>query len=275
MRKTLYPDSGSPYEDAAVLQNAAQFSTATRAHSAQLILQQSLDVSSKHELSFLTIEAFMEFMTSTEDMLGWLFTLQEWQPGNAEFSLLLLLNRIEVGRKNKKLGVDYTEARAVSLLSNLNGQSFRELIHIPNQDDLIASGISTDLAETIKNSLPLKLEGWHQMASKRAEQDRGWVHAFNKLKHQMLAFPTQEHNKDEVWLPSHITFQKKTNRILLEKAWLEVNINRVRRWAGDAIGAQAVLQDTLALILLTRYGIKFDVPQWVIKAYETDYIWKQ
>lgn len=268
----LYPDSGSIFEDAAILRNAVYFSTAQRAHSAQLILQQPLGVNQR-VLALLLLRAFEEFMTSTEDMVGWLFVLQEWQPGNAEFSLFLLLDRIKVGKESKKRGVDHTEARAVSILENLDEHGFRNLIHVPNDSELLASGMPKEQVEAIQRSISFKLEDWRRIANRRAEQGRGWVRAFNKLKHHMLAFRTRERNKEEIWLPTRIRPDKAHNRVLLERAWLEVSADEVRRLAGDAIAAQAVLHDTLALILVTRYGEKYAAPQWVIRAFETDYLW--
>ena len=98
MKNISYPDSGSRFEDASILRNAIYFSTSERAYSTELILQQPLNVNQR-TLSFLVVKAFEEFMTSTEDLIGWLFALQEWQPGNAEFSLLILLNKIQVGKR--------------------------------------------------------------------------------------------------------------------------------------------------------------------------------
>jgi len=226
-------------------------------------------------LAFLLLRAFEEFMTSTEDMVGWLFALQEWQPGNAEFSLFLLLDRIRVGERSKIKGIDHTEARAVSFLSGLDEQGFRNLVHVPEKSELLASGMPRDRVEAINRSMASKLEGWRRIANRRAEQGRGRVHAFNKLKHHMLAFPTQERNKEEIWFPTRITFNKSQNRVGLGRAWLEVSANEVRRLAGDSIAAQAVLHDTLALILVTRYGEKYNAPQWVIRASQTDYLWRR
>ena len=98
---------------------------------------------------------------------------------------------------------------------------------------------------------------------------------YNKLKHHLLAFPTQERDKDEIWGPTHIKLAKVKNRVYLGRAWLEVNTNELRRLAGNAIAAQAILHDTLATILLTRYGENYVPPQWVIKAYQTEYLWYQ
>ncbi len=150
VKNMLYPDSGNPLEDASILRNAVYFSTAQRAYSAELILQQSLGVN-QQVLRFLLVKAFAEFMTSTEDMVGWLFALQEWQPGNAEFSLFILLNSIKVGIKQK--GIDHTEAKAISFLSGLDEQGFRELVHVPNDDKLLASRMHEEQGETVNRGM--------------------------------------------------------------------------------------------------------------------------
>ena len=265
----IYPDSGNPLEDASVLRNAVYFSTAERAYSAQLILQQPLNINQR-AVDFLVIKAFEEFMTSTEDLVGWLFILQEWQPGNAEYSLFLLLDKIQVGKRGH-----YEEKRAVSLLAGLDGEGFRILCHIPKDDELINSGFPNELADNIKRSMPRKLEGWLKIAKKRAEHSRGWVRMFNKFKHHMLAFPTRVRDKDEIWMPTSINFNKEHNNIKLAQGWLESSVNELRRLASDAIAAQAILHDTLAVILTTRYKEQYTVPQWVIKAYQTDYLWQR
>jgi hypothetical protein len=266
MKNILYPDSGNPLEDASVLRNAVYFSTAERVYAAQLILQQPLKVT-QTTLNFLVVKAFEEFMTATEDMIGWLFALKEWQPGNAEFSLFLLLDRITVGKG------DYKEERAVSLLSEVDDEGFRELLHIPKDEDLIASGVSQKVVDKIGGSIRFKLDGWRKTAEKRMEQKRGWVRMFNKFKHHMLAFPTRDRNKAEIWLPTRIIFNKVRNHIVLSEGRLDASANELRRLAGDAIAVQAVLHDTLAMILSTRYGEKYVAPQWAIKASQTDYLW--
>lgn len=257
MKNTLYPDFGNPLEDASVLRNAVQFSTTFRAFSAQSILQQPLGVD-KRTMAFLVLKAFEEFMTSTEDLLGWLFTLKEWQPGTAEFSIVRLLDNIQIVPKQ--------EADAVALLSRLDEQEFRQLIHVPDRRALLASGMSVELVDTIDTSIGPKLEGWRKIARIRLEGERGRVRAFNKLKHHMLAFysPLQ---KDEIFIPSDIRLDRAQNIVKLKSANIEVSANMVRQFATDARMAQAVLWDTLALILMTRFNEKHDPPSWVISAY--------
>lgn len=257
-----YPDSGHPLEDASILRNAVYFSTAERAYSAELILKQPMNVN-QLVLDFLAVRAFEEFMTSTEDLIGWFFALQEWKPGNAEYSLYILLDKIQVGRNQ------YREDNAVNLLSSANAEDFRKLFHIPTDEELSDSGISKELVVNIKRSLPFKLDGWRKMATRRVEQDRGWVLMFNKIKHHMLAFPTQERGKSEIWMPCSTRMNKEKNEVRLKRGWLEASANELRRLVSDAVAAQAVLHDTLATILITRYGERYSVPDWVIRVYQT------
>jgi len=80
-------------------------------------------------------------------------------------------DRIKVGKKDKKN--DYTEERAVSLLSNIDTEGFRELFHIPKDEELIASGMSREFVDNIKLGMPRKLEGWLNIARRRAVAVKG------------------------------------------------------------------------------------------------------
>jgi hypothetical protein len=272
MNSLMYPDSGNPLEDASVLRNAVYFSTAQRAYSASLVLQQPLNISQR-TIDFLTIRAFEEFMISAEDMLGWFFALQEWQPGNAEFSLFLLIDKIQVGRILKQS--DYSEDHALSILSKLDAAGFRKLFHIPEDSELLTAGMDSQFVDKLSQSIPHKFAGWTEIAKRRAGQDRGLVRMFNKCKHHMYAFPTRERDKNEVWLPASIELNKTENRINLERGWIESNLHEIRRFISDAITTQATLHNTLALILGTRYNEKYIAPQWVVRAYHNDYMWHQ
>jgi hypothetical protein len=258
-----YPDNGSPLEDASVLRNAVYFSTAQRAYSAEIILGQSLSVNQTN-LNFLAVRAFEEFMTSTEDLLGWLFVLEEWQPGTPYNSLFILLDKIGVGKRGR-----YSEEKAVSTLSSLNGDDFRKLLHIPKDEELIASGISKEFVDNLQRSLSFKLAGWLKLAEERREQDRGRVGMFNKIKHHLLAFPTRERGKNELFIPYNVHVDEKIPAIRMGMGWLTADANTIRQLAGNSIAAQAVLHDTLVVILMTRYAERnYKPPVWVVKAYQ-------
>jgi len=258
----LYPDSGETLEDASIIRNAVYFSTAERAYSAELLLKEPMNVNQRR-MDFMVIRAFEEFMTSTEDLIGWLFVLQEWKPGKAENSLFILLDRIHVGR-----GI-YREDNAVNLLTKIDVEGFRKLLHIPKDEELISSGMSEELVDTVNRSLTFKLDGWLKIAKRRAEQGRGEVGMFNKLKHHMLALPTKARGRNEVWMPYSVKFDIEKNQIKLGGGWLGANLNNIRRLTSDAIVAQALLHDTLAFILMTRYREKYYAPDWVVRAYKT------
>ncbi len=269
MSSILYADSGGLLEDKHILKNAVYFSTAQRVFSAKLLLQHNLGVSNQI-LSYLVVKAFEEFMTSTEDLIGWIFVLEYWKPGNAEYSLINLLDKTQVGKIIK--GKNYTEERAISILSKLDVEGFRKFVHIPTDSELKSTSIDKTIIERINKSMPYKLDGWLKMANKRAEQDRGYVRAFNKLKHLMLAVPTQERGKNEVWLPSSIRFYKNPVRVGIGNVWIEISANHIRELAGNAIAAQTVLHDTLATILHIRYNEEYIAPQWAVETVSSDYM---
>ena len=259
----LYPDSGNPLEDASIIRNTVYFSTAARAYSAELVLKEPLNVNQR-TLDSMVVRAFEEFMTSTEDLLGWLFALQEWKPGQAEYSLfILLVDKVKVGRGS------YREDNAVSLLTSVDAEGFRRLFHIPTDEELISSGITTELLSDINRSIPFKLDGWLRIAKRRANQGRGTVRMFNKLKHHLIVFPIQDSGKGIVWVPASINMDIKQNQIGITSGHLEANPNEIRRLASDAIVAQAVLHDTLALILSIRYGEQYYQQNWAVRAYQT------
>lgn len=258
--RLLYPDYDNPLEDAYIIRNGVYFSTEARAYSAELIMKENLDVGQK-VLNFLVVRAFEEFMTSSEDLLGWLFALNEWKPGTAENSLFVLLDRIQVGKGT------YSEKNAVCLVKEMDGERFRRLVHIPEDEELISSGMSAGFVDKLGSSLPAKMDGWLRIAEIRAGEERGRVGMFNKLKHHMIAFPTKERGEDEVWVPYNVKTGE--SEIRLGRGWLRADAKNIRRFVGDAIGAQAVLHDTLACILITRYGEQYSIPNWIGKAYET------
>jgi hypothetical protein len=272
MSEILYPDNGNPCEDAGILRNAVNFSTAARVFSAQLVTQQPLNVR-KMTLRFLVVKAFEEYMTSTEDMLGWLFALIEWKPGDPEFCLFRLIDKIQVGRQIRDS--DYSEDKAKDILSKLDVVGFRKLFHIPESTELLSIGKDEDFTNRIERSLIYKLDGWQHVANQRATQNRGLVHMFNKCKHHMYAFPTNERGKEEIWMPTSIELEKEKKQFNVGRGWIEVNADLIRKFVGDAIAAQALLHDTLAIILTTRYKEEYSPPEWLLKVLESDHIFRE
>jgi hypothetical protein len=258
----MYPDNGNPLEDASVLRNAIYYSTSQRAFTVEILLRQPLGAN-QETLNYTALTAFESFMVSTEDLLGWLFTLKEWQPGTPDKSLFILLDSIQVGRDR------HTEEKAIAILEGLDSEGFRRLLHIPKDEQLISSGLSKEFVDNIQNSLSFKLAGWIKLAQARQEQRRGRVGMFNKVKHHLLVFPTKQGNKNELFIPYNIHIEGTPPSIHLGRGSITADANTIRQLAGDAVAAQAVLHDTLAIILISRYGERrYQAPAWVIRAYQ-------
>ena len=73
---------------------------------------------------------------ATEDALGWQFALKEWHPGDPKHCLFVLLDRIQVGPHPR------TEDEALRIMERLDEDGFRELVHVPSDENLKASGWS-------------------------------------------------------------------------------------------------------------------------------------
>jgi hypothetical protein len=166
----------------AVLTNAAQFTTAQRAFVAKLIpTTDILDKCPQQDLDFLALQVFSEFMTATEDLLGWIAVLREWHPDD-DYSLFRLLDSVRVGQE--------LESEIIEYLSMLDPEGMRALLHIPSDNELSAMGLQPEEVAKVNISIPAKLEGFLKVAHLRAKNDRGLVKGFNKVKHMLLAIPT-------------------------------------------------------------------------------------
>jgi hypothetical protein len=113
----------------AVLTNAAQFTTAQRAFVAKLIPRTDiLDKFSQQELDFLALQAFSEFLTATEDLLGWVAVLRKWDPAD-DFSLFEQLDKVRVGPD--------LESDVLEYLTKLDPDGLRGLLQVPSDEQML------------------------------------------------------------------------------------------------------------------------------------------
>lgn len=263
MDSLRYPDNGELLEDASILRNAVRFATEQRSSVGWRILNRltnPTDSPTPGVLASLAVDAFAAEMTSTEDLLGWLFVLKEWKPGNPEKSLVFLLDRVQVGKR------PHTEAAAQRLLDSLDAPSFRELVHVPKDDELEAAGFPKNVRDRLNSSIPANLDGMKRLVELRQRENRGYVVAFNKLKHLMLAIRTDTRGKEEVLVPGRFSFDEENNRISIQTAWISSEPQNVRVMASRAVIAQAVLNSILGVILWIRYGETSGNPPWAVAA---------
>lgn len=260
MSDLRYPDNGQPLEDASILRNAFTFGTAQRAFVAYNVLRQPLEHVNQEALAFLATEAFMLEMTSTEDLLAWLFVFSAWQPDEVNYSLWPLLHRIQVGVGN------HSEERGAALLEGLDAPSFRQLVHIPTDEELTNSDIPLDVREGISRAMPANLEGMKRLVGLRQEANRLRVRAFNKLKHHFLALRLDD-SPEKVMIPVWEGFDEDAQAISMATFTIACTSENTRLMASRSIIAQATLNSLLGIILWTRFGERHDTPPWSVRAF--------
>lgn len=259
MSSLNYPDNGELLEDASILRNAFRFATAQRAFIAYNILRQPLEHLNQEALAFFATEAYMAEMTSTEDMLGWLFVLREWRPGEVGFSLLPLLDRVQIGKGK------YSEENAAALLESLDASGLRGLLHIPTEEELASVGFPQDVRDRINQATPANLAGMKRLVELRQESNRLRVRAFNKLKHHFLGLRVDA-TPDTVVIPVWENLDEAANAITLATLTIKCTAENTRLMASRSIIAQATLNSLLGIILWTRYDEIHESPPWVLRA---------
>ncbi len=88
-------------------------------------------------------------MEASEDTLGSLFALHEWQPGDGRHSLLALMDRVQVRGDGS-----YTEEKAIALLEGLSPDGVRGVLHLPSDDELAAARVNASRREQIADGAP-------------------------------------------------------------------------------------------------------------------------
>jgi hypothetical protein len=247
----------------AVLTNAAQFTTAQRAFVAKLIPRTDiLDKFSQQELDFLALQAFSEFLTATEDLLGWVAVLRKWDPAD-DFSLFEQLDKVRVGPD--------LESDVLEYLTKLDPDGLRGLLQVPSDEQMLAMGLSPEEVAKINESIPAKLDGFLKVAKLRTRDDRGLVKGFNKVKHMLLAIPTDTFQEHQILLPKFGDVtppgDDSPRRVKIDGARIDTNPDYIRGRVRQTLETQAVLCDVLQFILYARYQQPYVHPQWVHDVY--------
>ena len=204
----------------------------------------------------------MTEMTSTEDLLGWLFVLKKWRPGDVEGCFVRLLDRVQVGQ------APYTEDAAKDLLDSLDPNGLRSLLHIPADAELAAEQFSEEVRGRIDRAMPANLGGLKRLVELRQQDNRAYVVAFNKLKHLLLAIRTNTRGRDEILIPKWRGLSAEPYGVRLQTAWIASSPENVRVRASRAIAGQVVLNSLLGMLLWTRFGEPYTTPDWAVEALE-------
>ncbi len=251
-----------PYEELLtnqnVLSNAVDFTTAPRAYLARLAPVDTLADLPQREREYLALYAFSEFMTATEDLLGWVAVLKDWDP-NDDYSLFNLLDRTRV-----EPGL---ETEIGEYLASVDAEGFRSLLAVPADDDLKSLGLSDGDVASVNESIPAKLDGFRKIVEYRTKDERGLVKGFNKVKHLLLAFPVELHGAPRILLPRTGEVTPETaatpKRVKIDGARLDTTPEYIKGRLQRTVESQAVLCDALHFILFTRYSHPYSLPEWV------------
>ena len=201
----------------------------------------------------------MTEMTSTEDMLGWLFVLREWKPGDVRHGLWPLLDKIQVGSGK------YSEEKATAWLDSLDAEGLRTVLHVPADDELAVAGFPDQARERVNQAMPASLAGLKRLVELRQEEDRLRVRAFNKLKHHFVAL-RRAASPGEVLIPVWKDLDETANEIRMATLTIEATPENARVMASRSIIAQATLNSWLGIIMWTRYDEPYENPVWAVRA---------
>lgn len=264
-----YPRDNPQFDDAAMLIAAVHYGTPQRAFELESILRLPLDALNPLHIAFAVVSAFEAEMEATEDLLGWMEALRRWQPGTAEFSLFALLNQIQIGGRP---GSAYAEDRLLTFYDALTAEEFRELLHLPSEDELRLAGVPDDLREQVSRSVPAHLDGVRQTLRFRQDEQRTRVAAFNKAKHLGLwrLAAAEAGGLAVQYVPSEL----RDGEFRIKTLSMAANKETVALMAGRGLAAQAVLNSILGLLLKFRYQEDFLTPDWALRAFSDLGVWR-
>jgi hypothetical protein len=134
---------------------------------------------------------------------------------------------------------------------------------------MIDAGVPEEIVTSLRSTgLAAKLEGLRNAAERRLHNRRAMIQAFNKAKHTMPVYAQREDGK----LVLHFAIGDSTQP--LKTYSMEINPVQARWYAFTAAQIQANLNDTLATILICRYGEEYEPLGWVKFVYELPY-WEE
>ena len=133
-------------------------------------------------------------------------------------------------------------------------------------------GVPAGLVSRIAGAITKKIEGFLKVHELRSKSGRSMVKAFNKEKHMLLAFPRDGPSGHGILLPTaRIKAATKIHAEIFTIDGVEIRPSPgyIRNRAKRAMEAQAILWDTLSLILQTRYRTVAPTPDWVESTLDT------
>lgn len=252
------PDAqGGPVPDSVtLLRNGATFTTAQRAFVARLLAPPTLEALPEEIRCFLAVEAFEQYMVSTEDTLTWLYALSEWEIGGPpKRSLFARLDSIRIGSGK------YAEARLLEEMANLTGAGLAVRLKIP-KDYAPPPGVTAS-----PKFLDYWVEGLHRIVKRRLGDDRLNVRVYNKAKHGLLGVRSVFPAGGSVAMITHRPGQP---GYVLDRVFIQARPRDIQMRVNWTLQMQAVLQSILAAMLGIHFGEWINTPAWAKDALNTE-----
>ena len=245
------------FNNEALLKNAVEFTTSLRAFMAMVPPLDVLKKMNQVQLDYLAVHAFSEFVTATEDVLGWIEALRKWKPSE-DFSLYHLLDKINVDPKLEK--------KLDTYLAGLEPEELRAILHLPTNSVLLGRSWPQTTIDALDKSLPKKIEGFRNVLEERSKNARSIVKGFNKTKHMLFAFPINRPSGRHILLPTEKLVSEKNDPkplYSIDGVIIETTPEYIRGRSNVARVSQAVLCDTLLLVLNCLYENEYQPPAWM------------
>lgn len=186
-------DSGVPPEtivatlgDKELLRNYCLFAGFHRARIAEVLFN-NLDDDADQRRS-IGLEIAANYVAATEDLVLWFFVLRRWRPGE-DPALFDLLDSTFV---RESRDADQSTERALKEIQKWSIADLRRELGLPNDEYLLQSGLDEIGLKKHINAMRDLLERIRESFELRLSDNKILVTAYNKVKHGVLAFATNE-----------------------------------------------------------------------------------
>ena len=242
--------------DQAVLKSYCAFAGMHRAIVAQTLIGGL--TTDPNERRSVGLELTANFVAALEDVALWYFVLREWKSGEALFDLI---SRIQI--RDQK-GHRYSTQVAVDALSDWTIADLRREFGLPSDEELLEYGWTEEELVSYINGLREALVRLTSGLKLRLEDEGILRTSYNKIKHGMLAFPTNEHS--EIGVSVKILSRRAPGRPggKINEGWRSCDDAALRRLARNAVIVSEALWALLNWIYIYRFDRSWKLPKWPV-----------
>ncbi len=172
-----------------VIRNYCDFAGMHRAVIAKVLFR-SLKEESPECRRSIGLEIAANFVGALEDAALWFYVLKEWKCNDAVL-VFDLLDRIWI---TEGAGSKFSTQGALEQLDHWSRDDMRREFGIPTDGELRSQGWDDETAAMFEGGFVQALEKIRQALKLRTDDEGTIVASYNKIKHGVLAFATNEHS---------------------------------------------------------------------------------